>query len=123
LVAHLGEEMGVELALGGEVLVQDRLGHSGGFGDVAHRGDVEALLREDAERYLEELTTTSCGRQPCGHDAPISVVLPNGNRSRAYVTVTPAALRGAIATERANRAVYRPRADRSRSSRSAARTP
>ncbi len=75
LAADLAEQLPVELALGGEVLVQHGLGHPGGLGDIVHRGLVEALRREHAQGAVEELLTPFGGRET--HAGP---KLPDGNQ-------------------------------------------
>ena len=48
------EQLGVELLLGGEVLLDERLGDAARAGDVVDRGGVVAALREDREGRLED---------------------------------------------------------------------
>ena len=80
LGAHVGEQLAEQLALGSEVLVEDRLGDPGRLGDVVHRGVVKAPFREDPECDLDELAAPVSGGEAGGHDdGDPSSGLPNGN--------------------------------------------
>ena len=67
-----GEEVGgdgvdqfeVERPLGGEVLVEQGLGDSGGLGDVVHGRGAVAALGEELQRDGEELVPSLFGREP-----------------------------------------------------------
>ena len=66
LAAGLLEQLDVERALAREVLVEHRLGDARRFGDLVHRGRVEALLREAFACDLEELLAALIGRHAHG---------------------------------------------------------
>ena len=66
LAAGLLEQLDVERTLAREVLVQHRLGDSGRFRDLVHRGGVEALVRETFACDVEELLAPLIGRHPHG---------------------------------------------------------
>ena len=63
LVADVGEQLDEELALGAEVLVQHRLGHAGGLGDVVHRRRGEALVGEHRDGDPEQLFSSFGSRK------------------------------------------------------------
>ncbi len=50
------QELEEQCALGAEVLVENRFGDAGPLRDLVHRREREALLREDRERGVEELS-------------------------------------------------------------------
>ena len=54
-------QLEVEGPLGLEVLVDQRLGHAGGLGDVVHGGGGVAVLGEERQGHLEELATSGVG--------------------------------------------------------------
>ena len=54
-VADLVEQRHVQILLGVEVLVEHRFGDPGGFGDVVHRGAMEAVSGEHLDRDVEDL--------------------------------------------------------------------
>ena len=62
-VSDLVEQGQVQLALGIEVLVEHRLGHPGGVGDVVHRRAVVPWRGEDLERDVEQLFPSGGGGQ------------------------------------------------------------
>ena len=55
LLSRLGDDLAIEVALGLEVLVEDRLGEARFLGDLVHRGRLEAPLGEDSTGHQQEL--------------------------------------------------------------------
>jgi hypothetical protein len=94
VTAHVGEQLGEELALGGEVLVEDGLGHTGGDRDVVHRRVVVPLLGEDPKGDLQQLATAASRRQAGGYGGLVLGVRHVGPLCdavhRGYLTVTVA---------------------------------
>src|SRR5256714_9382992 len=58
------ERREVEVALRGEVAVEDRLGDSGGAGDLGGSGAVIAPVGEETERRLDQMLTALGSRHP-----------------------------------------------------------
>ena len=68
--ALLVEQGEVELALGGEVLVEHGLGDAGGLGHLVHRRGVEAVAGEHLERDVEQLLAAGGGGEALSHGYP-----------------------------------------------------
>ena len=68
LVDEAVEQGDLELALRGEVLVDQRLRDAAAGGDVVERGLVEAALREDLERRVEDRRAPIGCRKPAPPD-------------------------------------------------------
>ena len=62
-LADVAEQLGEEVALGAEVLVQHRLGDPGGVGDGVHRRALVAVLGELLDRDLQQLLAPLGGGQ------------------------------------------------------------
>ena len=58
LAAHVGQQLGEQLALGAEVLVQHRLGDAGSLGDLVHRRPAKPLLGKRGKGAVEQLAAT-----------------------------------------------------------------
>ena len=67
----LVEEGEIELAFGGEMLVQNGFGDTGRVGHVVHGRAVEALPGEDLEPDSEELFPASGSREASRHGYPM----------------------------------------------------
>ena len=80
------EEGEVELELAGEVLVEDRLGHTGVLGDVVHRGRVVAAVDEDRLGRLEELGAALRSGHPLSAvECSVSMTFLSGGDAQAVV--------------------------------------
>ena len=73
-VADLVDQGLIQISLGVEVLVQDRLGDSDGVGHIVHRCAMETVRREHDEGDIENLLASGVGGKSRGH------ALPDGNR-------------------------------------------
>ena len=70
--ADLGEQLQEQLAFGGEVLVEHRLGDARRLGEVVHRGRMKPPLAEDIEGHAQQLAAAGCGGK--AHGLRIAVV-------------------------------------------------
>ncbi len=77
-VAGFFEQRQVQILLAVEVLVEHRLGDTGGIGHVVHRRRMEAVAGEDLHRDIEDLLTAGGCRQAHAHVVDL-IGLPEGN--------------------------------------------
>ena len=104
--ADVAEQLGEELALGPEVLVEHRLGDPGGVGDGVHRRALVAVVRELLEGDVEQLLAPLGGGQ-AGHQRRLGGRSSGGDHG--YRTVTRPAPPPTLRARRSVSASRRPR--------------
>src|SRR5581483_4535268 len=96
LLPDVVERGEVELALGGEVAIEDRLGDAGGARDLRRRRPVVAPLGEEADRGLDEVPPAVGGRHPRRGDShAASSAMCSRTTSGRVRTVTTATIAAA----------------------------